>query len=152
MKKIFSIIFTVLAAAGVFASEYCQISNTRVVLSDNAGALQKEAAAELKKHLSKLLDKPLTVNGTTPEKITFFVGISPEAEKAGFTELPAAETLPGKFAIYRKNNDFLFYGWDSAGNRNTIYDNRSYCGTFFAVSYFVQKYLQIKFIIMINFD
>lgn len=146
MKKFLTTFLMILITQVVFAGEYCKIGNTNIVLSDKADAMQKEAAGELQKHLKKLLSKPLKLNGRTPEKITFFVGLSPEAEKAGFTDIPAAGTLPGKFAIFRKNDNFLLYGMDSAQGRKSLYNGRSHCGTFFAVSYFVQKYLQVKFI------
>jgi len=128
------------------AAEYCRVYNTAIELPEKPSNWQKEAAAELKLHLTKMLKKPLKLNGSTPEKITFFIGVSADTQKAGFTNLPLPETLPGKFAIYRNNNDFLFYGWDSPDKNGNIYNTKLHCGSFFAVSYFLQKYLQVKYI------
>lgn len=145
MKKWFltALIFSCVFA--LYGKEYFKLHNVTVQIPENSTAMQREAAAELKLHLSKLLTAPLKVNGKVPTQITMFVGFSPAAERAGFTGLPAADTLPGKFAVCRRGNDFLFYGWDSQPE-GSLFNGKQHCGTFFAVSYFVQKYLQIKFI------
>ena len=145
MKKT---LFTLLLAAVVLplaAAEYCNIYNVKVILPESPSNFQKEAAAELKNHLSKILSKPLKLNGTVPAAINMYVGYSEDARKAGFVHLPAAENLPGKFGVYRNGNDFLFYGWDFAEKDPSLYNGRAHCGSFFAVSYFLQKYMQLKF-------
>ena len=132
-----------LGCAGILAAESRQIQNICIVTSDNASGIEKAAAEELSRHLGKIYSQPAEINGQKAGSATFFVGISPEAVAAGFRDLPNGENLPGKFGVFRRGNNFLFYGYDTPNG--DIYTLKHSCGTLMAVEYFLQKYLNVKF-------
>ena len=144
MKKFLSCCAAVwLCCSGMPAAESIQIQNIRIVTAEKASGIEKSAAGELSRHLGKIYSSPAEINGQKAETATFYVGLSPEAVAAGFINLPAGENLPGKFGVFRRGNNFLFYGYDTPNG--DIYTLKHNCGTLLAVEYFLQKYLNVKF-------
>lgn len=144
MKKFLSCCAAVwLCCSGMPAAESIQIQNIRIVTAEKASGIEKSAAGELSRHLEKIYSSPAEINGQKAETATFYVGLSPEAVAAGFINLPAGENLPGKFGVFRRGNNFLFYGYDTPNG--DIYTLKHNCGTLLAVEYFLQKYLNVKF-------
>ena len=143
MKKFFIVIAALSAALGAAAAEFAAQHNWVIVTGEKLSAIEKTAAEELKLHLEKTFTAPVKLNGAVPQKIRFFVGATDEAKKANFSKVTPAGDLPGKFGIVRSNNDFLFYGYDTANG--SAFVSRHSCGTLIAVEYFAQKYLQAKF-------
>ena len=143
MKKAFFSGLLLLAVSLLSGAEFAKVQNFTIVLPDKPTAIESAAAAELQAHLSQTFSAPAKINGSTPAAITLFVGVSDQARKAGFNGDYTAAQKEDKFAVYRNNGDFLFTGFDSAnGNVYSVSDS---CGTFLAVEYFAQKYLQSKF-------
>ena len=143
MKKAFFSCLMLLAAVLLSGAEFAKVQNFTIVLPDNPTAIESAAAAELKDHLSKSFTAPAKLNGQTPAAINLFVGLSEQAKKAGFSGDYKAAVQEDKFGIYRNNHDFLLLGYDTANGN--IYTFKDSCGTFLAVEYFAQKYLQAKF-------
>lgn len=144
MKKFLSCCAAVwLCCSGMPAAESIQIQNIRIVTAEKASGIEKSAAGELSRHLGKIYSSPAEINGQKAGTATFYVGLSPEAVAAGFINLPAGENLPGKFGVFRRGNNFLFYGYDTPNG--DIYTLKHNCGTLLAVEYFLQKYLNVKF-------
>ena len=137
MKKFSTLLlaFALLSVAG--AAEYARVLNCRIITCDKPDTPIKAAADELKLHLSKSYTAPVKLNGKTPEVINFYVGLSKEAEAAGM-KAPYA----GEFAVIRKGDNFLFIGTDTP--KGTFEKLSDELGTFLSVSYFVQKYMNVK--------
>lgn len=131
------------AAMLLGSAEFARIQNFAIVLPDKPTEIEKSAAAELKEHLSRSFTAPAKLNGQTPAAINLFVGLSEQAKKSGFAGDYSSAAQENKFGIYRNNNDFLLLGYDSINGN--IYTFKDSCGTFLAVVYFAQKYLQTKF-------
>jgi hypothetical protein len=143
MKKFLIAMAAFSAALSAAAAEFAAQHNWVIVTGEKLSAIEKTAAEELKLHLEKSFSAPIKLNGAVPQKIRFFVGATDEAKKANFSKVTPAGELPGKFGIARNNNDFLFYGYDTADG--SAFVSRHSCGTLIAVEYFAQKYLQVKF-------
>ena len=143
MKKFLIAMAALSAALSAAAAEFAAQHNWVIVTGEKLSAIEKTAAEELKLHLEKTFTAPVKLNGAVPQKIRFFVGLSDEAKKAAFSQVVPALELPGKFGIERRNNDFLFYGYDTANG--SAFTSRHSCGTLIAVEYFAQKYLHADF-------
>ena len=137
MKKL---LLLCLCAAGFSiagGAEYSKALNYVIIIPDQASAIEKAAAAELKLHLGKTYTAPVKLNGKTPAKICFFVGNSKEAAQAGL-----APKYKGEFGVFRKGENILFTGTDTPkGSLQKVMD---LCGTFHSVSYFAQRYMGVK--------
>ncbi|MBE6380991.1 MAG: DUF4838 domain-containing protein [Lentisphaerae bacterium] len=145
MRKIWLLFCLSLIVIVLPGAEYAVVHNWHIVLPEKATGIEKLSAGELKLHLQKSYSRPAVFNGSVPEKITLFVGLSDEAVTAGFNDVIPAEELPGKFGIYRKGNNLLFIGVDTENGR--IDRLKDQCGTLSAVEYFLQKYVKVKFIL-----
>ena len=135
MKRFLLLLLTVAGATAACAAEFAKAHNYRIVIPDQASAIEKSAAAELKLHLSKSYTKAVKLNGKVPKLITFYVGLNKES---GIYPL-----YEGEFGVFRKGEDFLLTGVDTPrGNISKVTDS---CGTFLCVAYFARKYLNTKF-------
>ena len=136
--KIFSTLLLLTAAVSIAgAAEFAKALNYRIIIPDKASAIEKAAADDLKLHLSKSYTKAVKLNGKTPQMLTFFVGISPESVKAGLNP-----RFKGEFGVFRKGDNFLFTGVDTPNG--SLARSTDECGTFHSVSYFAQKYANVK--------
>jgi hypothetical protein len=114
--------------------------NYTILTEDNPSAVCKTAANELAGILEKSYDRPIKLNGNDKE-IVFFVGVSDEAIRADFAELPDVQD---KFAVFRKGRSFLFHGYDDQDTKPEQ-SIRGQAGTLLAVYYFLTRYAGTQF-------
>ena len=82
--------------------------NYKIVIPDKPSKIEQFAAAELSKFINEIYDADINLNNTTSD-ITFFIGVSSEAIKADFTDIPDLKT---NFGVFRKKHFLLFYGYN----------------------------------------
>ncbi|OGV34428.1 MAG: hypothetical protein A2020_05135 [Lentisphaerae bacterium GWF2_45_14] len=125
-------LITIPLSAGHIAAERL---NYKIITPDNPSAVCRTAASELNKILEKTYDAPIKLNGDE-SPVIFFAGVSSEAIMAGFTDLP---DIDGRFGIFRKGRNILFYGFDDKGI-DPEKDFYGEAGTLLSVYYFLNKY------------
>jgi hypothetical protein len=116
--------------------------NYTIITQDNPSAICKLASAELGVFLEKSYAAPISLNGSDAP-LTFFVGVSGQAILAGFSDLP---DIKGKFGVFRKGRNLLFYGWDDQ-DIEPLKVTYGEAGTLLAVYYFLEKYAGTEFYI-----
>jgi Domain of unknown function (DUF4838) len=139
-SKIF-LLFIFFSVVNVFAGKvFEERLNYKIITPDNPTKVQSFAASELKKILKKSYARSIVLNGKT-DKITFYVGFSGDAILAGFDKIP---DMKGKFGIFRKDSNFLFFGEDYK-NLDPVNNPHYIAGTLSSVYYFLTKYTGTKF-------
>lgn len=141
IKIAVSLIAAVFCCTSAYAGQVAvERLNYRIVTPDNPGKIHKLAASELGKILEKTYSEAIKLNGSDAP-VVFYVGVSGEAIMSGFTDLPE---IYGKFGVFRKTRNILFYGWD---DKDIDPERESYgeAGTLLSVYYFLSKYVGTGF-------
>lgn len=142
--KLHLLLALLLSSSAIFGDTVAeQRLNYRIVLPDNASKVQKTAADELKSYLAGIYSEPIRFNGKTPAMLTFLIGFSAEAIRAGFTALPALSDYPGEFGVFTRKDHILFSGVDDDKIDPWAVSGRT--GTLLSIYYFLEKYAGATF-------
>lgn len=111
----------------------------KVVLPSRPTPIQSFAASELNKFCNRIFTKPIRLNGKE-RALSFFVGYSKAARKAGFKKTTLTED---QFTIELLKDKIMLRGYD---NCSTPYSYYGRTGTLSAVYYFLRKFCGVDFL------
>ena len=113
--------------------------NVDIVVSLNSSV--QNGAWELRRYLEKILNlKVSIVKQPTPNKVTFFLGISKYSKAAGINDSILCQDA---FIIKRIKNQIFILGKDD--NRNVLRSDQGQRATLFGVYDFLERFCQVRF-------